>query len=704
MGVSKIFQSLESLKQKLIEPSLHIKDPIEKIKAKSLFSMTLTFIPLFAILIVLRHYFLGYPDFLINDLSILTLLIISYIIGKKWSYKSSAILIGIITTFEIYISSSRSFNTLYFIPLPLGFLLIFFSLHIVSIVMFCLTLMIMMIQLLIKGTYPYLLIEFFACFVLNYLVLHGTFKHRNDVEKYRLNRILEHENKFSMLFDQNPIGITLSDLNFNYVQVNNAICKMLGYTENELLEMKFTDITHPDDLQVSTNLAKDIFSKKIQFNRIKKRYITKNNKIINVSIVAGGIYDFNEKPIYIASMVENISEKEESKLELVKAQKITAETLEVKEKLLANVSHEIRTPINVIVGMTELLKTTTLTKEQEQYSDAIKLSSTNLLMLINDILDLSRLEYGKVKTNLANFNLHDLVEEIISMNSIDIKKKDIYLHHTIDPHVPNVLRGDPIHLRQILGNLIGNAIKFTERGGVNLRVIMSESGPKNRTNLTFIIQDTGIGIRKERLKVIFEDFIQGSRDTHKKYGGTGLGLAIIKKLVELQNGKISVSSKINKGTEFKVDLSFTKPRDGELLHKLSNPITDHKTELNGLRVLVTEDNKMNQIILSNLLIKQGVTTDIAENGLVALNLLKKNTYDAILMDLEMPVLDGYSTTKKIRMSKDKKIKNIPIVAVSAHVLIHEKEKALELGMNGFITKPFIPEDLYMSVSNACAKP
>jgi len=372
--------------------------------------------------------------------------------------------------------------------------------------------------------------------------------------------------------------------------------------------------------------------------------------------------------------------------ELIKAKRELEESMKVKEQFLANMSHEIRTPMNAIVGFTELLLKTDLKPEQKQYIDAIKTSGANLIVIINDILDFSKLQSGKITFEEISFNLHGLIKSLTDLMQQNANAKHLILISNVGSKVPKFLVGDPTRLNQIFLNLVGNAIKFTEKGEIKIMVdFVSEND--EFTELKFSVSDTGIGIPENKLQNIFEGFTQATNDTTRKYGGTGLGLTIVKQLVELQRGTISVDSKVGEGSVFSFVLTFKKSAEGQKEDGEAVK-TEHKHEnIEGLKVLLVEDNLLNQILAKKVLSFWNWKVDLAENGLIAVEKAKQNEYDVILMDIQLPEMDGYEATRHIRKLPVPKC-DTPIIAMTAHAIAGEAEKCRIAGMDDYISKPF----------------
>ncbi len=379
--------------------------------------------------------------------------------------------------------------------------------------------------------------------------------------------------------------------------------------------------------------------------------------------------------------------------QIQEANKKLREAEGMKNLFLANMSHEIRTPMNAIIGFTELLNKTKLDSKQKEFISSIEESGQNLLGIINDILDFSKIEAGMIKFENVPFSIRGLIDSVHRLleNKAEVKNINFVTH--CDNKISELITGDPTRLTQVLVNLISNGIKFTEKGFVKLEVRMKEED-ENYETIEFKVSDSGIGISGKKKETIFERFIQASSDTTRQYGGTGLGLSIVKNLVELQGGKITVDSKEKKGSVFTVTMPFRKLASEQLQQYIPGYADEKSTDLRGVRILLVEDNKMNQRLAFEILSGFGVITDMAENGRIAVEKFQKQTYDLILMDMQMQEMDGYKATKIIRTE----LKNrVPIIAMTAHALVGEKEKCLASGMNDYISKPFRTSELYEKI-------
>lgn len=374
----------------------------------------------------------------------------------------------------------------------------------------------------------------------------------------------------------------------------------------------------------------------------------------------------------------------------LRREKMEAEKLsKVKDEFLSNMSHEIRTPLNAIIGFNDLLSKTPLTGEQKDYLDTITTSSQNLKVIINDVLDVAKLESGNLSLEKKPVSLGKLMQHVIKLQAPLAKEKGLKLLSSIDYDIPSYVLGDETRLIQIFINLVGNAIKFTKKGNVELRA-MAQEEENGKVKICFTVKDTGIGIPKDKLQTIFERFSQAETSTTRLYGGTGLGLSIVDMLVKLHQGTIKVQSERDKGSEFEFEISFEITEKGEEIAVAPSTQQQNKAIFKESHILLVEDNIHNQLLAANYFKRWGGEIDIAENGAVALEMMVKREYDIILMDLQMPVMDGFTTTEKIR--KELKF-NMPIVGCSAHSLVGEKEKCLALGMNDYIAKPYTEDEL-----------
>lgn len=381
--------------------------------------------------------------------------------------------------------------------------------------------------------------------------------------------------------------------------------------------------------------------------------------------------------------------------ELDIAEKKASVAAQTKENFLANMSHEIRTPLSGILGFTNLLQKRPLDETATEFVSSIQRSGENLMTIINDILDLSKIEAGMMRITPGIFSINGLLDSVETLFSERVKEKKLTISSKIETSIPDTLIGDATRLTQILVNLIGNAIKFTHQGSVSIEVYNKEQN-ENQVALGFKIIDTGIGIDKEKLDEVFERFNQGEDSTTRNYGGTGLGLSIVKRLILLQDGDIEVSSERGKGTTFSFYIPYEIAK--EQLNAVPVANVDHFKDISNtaLRVLVVDDNAINQSLMKHLLSQWNIDFDMVSNGLEAVEYLRKKDCDLVLMDLQMPQMDGYTATQQIReiLKLD-----IPIIAMTAHALPGEREKCLSRGMNEYLSKPIKEEELFKLIAS-----
>lgn len=493
--------------------------------------------------------------------------------------------------------------------------------------------------------------------------------------------VVENEQKYRSLM-QNMPGVAFRckfDTNYTMLFVSPSILDLTGYTPDEFIEqhIEFTDLILKSDQQMIITTLTNAVTEKRQYS---VEYRIRHRNGATVWVLEKGSFDFNNTDVaqWIDGVLVDITERKEYEAKLEHAKLQAEEAANAKQSFMANMSHEIRTPMNAIIGFSDLLMDTPLSKEQQKHLVTVNNAARSLLRLLNEILDSAKLERGKLTIEAVHFNLKSVIDSIISTFWLEAKKKNLNLTLNINKSVSTAYYGDPDRLRQILTNLIGNAIKFTEQGAVTVTVSTTQNN-----HLFFEVKDTGIGIAKDRIKAVFQPFVQADGTTTRRFGGTGLGTTISKQLVELMHGSIDLVSEVDKGSCFYFSLPFTVGDKNKIDY-----FEGLHTELPPLRILVVDDIEQNTELLSILLSRDQHTVTTASNGLEAIEAFNQQDFDVILMDIHMPECDGIEATIKIRaLEQLKQIKFTPIIALTASVLQQDKLTAKNAGMNGFANKP-----------------
>ena len=521
----------------------------------------------------------------------------------------------------------------------------------------------------------------------------------DDIKKLN-DHLKASEEKYRELIEGASDIIFQTDDKGYFQYMNEVGFKILGVPKDFIIKQHFTRIIREDFKENVFNQCLSMYSKGIDSDYMEfpiRLSITEEEKWIgqNVRLIKSG-----NQVIGFRAVARDITERVLQQRELVAEKEKAQAAAKAKSRFVANMSHEIRTPLNGIVGLTNLLMGTDLSVKQKQYLQAIITSSDTLMVVVNDILDISKIEAGKLKISYKSFKLNDSLYQLLEMMNSKAIHKNIVLEGVLDQDVPHVLIGDSARINQILYNIIGNAIKFTEKGKVTLTTKLLKKEQES-VLVEFKIKDTGIGISKEELPNIFKAFNQVEDETDRKFGGTGLGLTIAKRLIELQHGALNVESEIEVGTEFTIHLPFK--ISNELLNNTSkNTFVGTKdVKLQFLNILLAEDNPVNQLVTIDLLESQGAKVVLANNGKEALEKLEKESFNVILMDMQMPIMDGYLAMENIRNGI---IQNtIPIIALTAHVTEGEIEKCKKFGADEYLSKPFNPNDLYLKITSLLSK-
>lgn len=468
--------------------------------------------------------------------------------------------------------------------------------------------------------------------------------------------------------------------------INPAIEKILGYKSDEVLGKSIIDLAVEEDRPSFRKKLGGIIKDNLHYAVFEYRFETFEKGMI----WAECRMSYHNKTIFLN--ISDVSPQKSFQEQLIKSKEMAEYGKKVKETFLANMSHELRTPVNGIIGLTNLLRKTPVNDQQNGMLDLLETSSQSLLGVINDVLDISKIEAGKFSIVRSGNNLKHIVKSVYDLLKFKADEKNIEFLLEFDKDLPEYIVVDSLRLNQILMNLLSNAIKFTDRGHVKLKIAVQQKH-NDKVKLKFVIEDSGIGIPSDRLSNIFDSFEQAEDDTTTKYGGTGLGLTIVKKLIELKGGDLTVSSQVGKGSIF----NFTNWYDVAAKPKDKAEPKDHKKPLppfNNISVLVAEDNLVNQFMLGKILKDWNVTVDMVDNGRKALEKLQQNHYDMILMDTHMPEMSGYQTARAIRVDFDEPKRSIPIISLSAASFDHEQQQALTAGMNDVLAKPFLPYELH----------
>ncbi len=505
------------------------------------------------------------------------------------------------------------------------------------------------------------------------------------------------EERFRMLFENTPSMYFIMDEQGTIVSVNQFGADTLGYKKTDLINQYHSILFHPSDkYSVAKNLELLKLSPK-NYMQWEARKIKKSGEIIWVKETARITKSQRGENIYlivcedITSEVQNRILVNKKQTELIKAKEKAEMAATEKLHFTSIMSHEIRTPLNAVIGMSNLLLMENPRKDQISELNTLKFSAENLLMLVNDVLDYSKIEAGKVELEKSPFEIRQLIYNIRSSYKFKADSKEIFINTFIDEEIPTMLIGDVMRLGQVLNNLISNAIKFTDKGFVEISLRKIQYAKDSEVKIRFEVIDTGIGIPKEKRQLIFDSFSQAALDTSRRFGGTGLGLTITKKLIQLFGSEIYVESEIDKGSTFYFDLVFEIAPQQKFevieIDGIKNDLTTSK------KVLLVEDNHINKIVATKFLNKWNLNVETAINGKEALKKLDANHYDLILMDLHMPEMSGLEACRIIRNHENVSFKNIPIIALTAAAIDNEKEKVLSEGMNDYISKPFNPEEL-----------
>ncbi|MBP7821841.1 MAG: response regulator [Saprospiraceae bacterium] len=525
-------------------------------------------------------------------------------------------------------------------------------------------------------------------------------------------QIIQTNERYQDIFSKSKDAIYVSTVEGKFIDFNQATSDLIGYPQDILKQVNIHSFFRPTSSKdIFLNTLKQLKSVKDFEVEIEGRDQQKKYCVISANILD----DDSSKSLTYSAIIRDITIRKQAE-SFKKARDFAQHAAKMREQFIATISHEMRTPMNAIIGMTNLLLDTPMDHEQLNYTQSIKNSSEILLGIINDILDLSSLKNGKIEFKENTFDLHEQMVNLINVMQGKIKEKELSLQMNIYDGLPKKIIGDKLRLNQILFNLIGNAIKFTDEGSISIGVLPVE----NHTNdgniyLKFFVEDTGIGIPPGKVQSIFESFTRVQYQD-KTYEGTGLGLSIVKALVEQQNGRIWFESKVGIGSTFFFELPFKPTDEDKNYQSISNKSATSDKEIttisesndnnaeqptyNHIHILLVEDHKLNQIVATKTLQKllPGINIDIAENGKIAIDKIQQNNhYSVILMDIQMPVMDGYEATQYIRNKMSSRYNHLPIIAMTAHAFIANEEEFSKYGFDEYILKPFDAKEMKIKI-------
>lgn len=496
----------------------------------------------------------------------------------------------------------------------------------------------------------------------------------------------------SLVASSTTSGVVINNRNGEVEWINSAFEKITGYNLDDVKGKHLGDSLKGELTDVSIIERARRLSKNKQSFEVDLLAYRKDGQPLWVSVINSVILNQAGDVDKYIEVIIDITSKKKVELELISAKEQALQLNRAKDMFISVMSHEIRTPLNAVIGISRLLIDNNPLESQKENLDILQFSAENLMTLINDVLDFTKIETGNVELEKANVNLRDMVHRVVNSMQYRAVEKNIYINDTVDEALPEFVIADSSRLVQVLLNLINNAVKFTEKGGVTIDLkVLEESN--NTVRIRFAVTDTGIGIANDKLGTIFESFKQAEADTTRKYGGTGLGLAISKRLVELYNSRINVDSVLGQGSTFWFIITFNKAQN-------HTNLTIDKMEI-GLRlnVLVVDDNQINRILVNKVLQKWGTQVDFAENGQEAIDkIMADKSYEVVLMDVHMPIMGGLEATQILRAKDEAYFQQLPIIALTASMLSSEVNQMSSAGMNDFILKPFDPKTLYDKLS------
>jgi PAS domain S-box-containing protein len=498
--------------------------------------------------------------------------------------------------------------------------------------------------------------------------------------------------RYRAILDQIEDGCCVVDLRGNYLFVNDAFCRLYGFDKREILGSNFRQSADPERVDKVREMYSQVFTTGQPIRAFEYQIVPRGRSAIFVEQSISLERDALGKPVGFLAITRDITERKRAQQELAHAKELAESANRAKSEFLANMSHEIRTPMNGIIGMTALALDTDLTPQQADCLQTIRSQADSLLIIVNDILDFSKIESRRIELERMTFALDEMVSDVVKPLAVRARQKGIELTSGIATDAPPLLVGDPVRVKQILTNLVANAVKFTERGSVALAVTV-DARDGDRATLHFRVSDTGIGIPADQQTTIFEPFRQVDGSMTRRFGGTGLGLAISATLVDLMGGRLFVESELGAGSTFHFVAPFTTARPGATAGTPpARPALAPPSRV--FRVLVAEDNIVNQRVAAGLLTRRGHQVTVVANGREAIAALQRDAFDLVLMDVQMPDMDGFEATAAIRARERDTGQHVRIVAMTAHAMTGDRDRCLAAGMDGYLSKPIDQRSLF----------
>jgi len=503
--------------------------------------------------------------------------------------------------------------------------------------------------------------------------------------------------RYQSLFDNALEGIFRTTADGRYLDANPALARIYGFASPHELMAQLSDIR--SQLYVRPTRRAEFMAQIRERGTVsgfESEVYRRDGEVIWISENARAVLGDEGEVAFYEGMVEDITERKRYQESLIAATQAAQAASRAKSEFVANMSHEIRTPMNGIIGMTQLLLETTLDPTQREYAEIIRASSAALLGIVNDVLDFSKIEAGKLELETVELSPHALAQEVAAMLAAQASAKGLSIKVVSTAAVPQFVRGDALRLRQCLINLVGNSIKFTQHGVIAVNLSVQSASVAN-TVVRFEVRDQGMGIAAEALPKLFEPFVQADTSATRRFGGTGLGLSIVRRLVAIMRGDVGVASEVGSGSRFWFDV----PLDVCARKSMRLPMSEVQpaqiaatgaTDTPLRRVLVVEDNIVNQKVAQRFLERLGCKVTLADNGAQAVELVRREPFELVLMDLQMPVMDGIEAARVIR-EREVEDRRIPIVALTAHAMVGERERCVDAGMDDFLTKPLLMERL-----------